>query len=379
MTGEMAERSRKTALDAIERECARDLPPDELLVRVDERVRSAVPYDGHGWMFLDPDTLMLTGGVRSYCPPDINSRLMENEFRHDDVLSFRTLARARPACGNLWQVTGGQPELSARYRDIYSLIDAGDELRAVFRADGKCWGAVALVRDAARQPFTEAEASLLAAASGHVGIALRRALILSGAPFPAAGEASAGILILNADDTVQSQTPEAARLLREAQQSDGELLPLPVAVYSVAHQARAVAARQARASRATARMWLRHGRWLAIEAAPLDDADGEAGRVAILLQNARAAQLVSLVLASGGLTSREQQIALMLLRGNATEQIARRLVISRHTLRDHMKTVYSKLNVTSRPELTALLLHDDAIPYPRDTADGPPGLVEEIR
>jgi len=32
------------------------------------------------------------------------------------------------------------------------------------------------------------------------------------------------------------------------------------------------------------------------------------------------------------------------------------LFISRHTLSDHMKAIFGKLEVSSRPELTALLL-----------------------
>ena len=35
---------------------------------VDERLRSAFAYDAQGWILLDPDTLMLTGGIRSSCP-----------------------------------------------------------------------------------------------------------------------------------------------------------------------------------------------------------------------------------------------------------------------------------------------------------------------
>lgn len=80
----------------------------------------------------------------------------------------------------------------------------------------------------------------------------------------------------------------------------------------------------------------------------------------------RAPQLASLVLASRGL--RKQQIARILLRGETTERVAGSLLISRHTIRDHVKTAYAKLGVTSRPELTALLLHDGAIPHLRDTA-----------
>jgi DNA-binding CsgD family transcriptional regulator len=66
--------------------------------------------------------------------------------------------------------------------------------------------------------------------------------------------------------------------------------------------------------------------------------------------------LSPLILGLHGLTSRECQITQLLLRGLPTADIAQRLFISRHTLSDHMKTIFAKLRVSSRPELTALLL-----------------------
>jgi DNA-binding CsgD family transcriptional regulator len=53
---------------------------------------------------------------------------------------------------------------------------------------------------------------------------------------------------------------------------------------------------------------------------------------------------------------RERQITQLLLRGLPTTEIAETLFISRHTLGDHVKAIFAKLGVSSRPELTALLL-----------------------
>jgi DNA-binding CsgD family transcriptional regulator len=75
------------------------------------------------------------------------------------------------------------------------------------------------------------------------------------------------------------------------------------------------------------------------------------------------------MLAAKGLTARERQVARMLLAGATTEHIAERMVISRHTLRDHIKTIYVKFGVTSRPEFTALLLHEETIPHRGGTDD----------
>jgi DNA-binding CsgD family transcriptional regulator len=50
----------------------------------------------------------------------------------------------------------------------------------------------------------------------------------------------------------------------------------------------------------------------------------------------------------------------LLLGGLATDDIATRLSISRHTLRDHVKAIFTKMGVGSRPELTAQLAHEPA-------------------
>jgi len=42
--------------------------------------------------------------------------------------------------------------------------------------------------------------------------------------------------------------------------------------------------------------------------------------------------------------------------------IAASLWISPHTARDHIKAIFVKLGVRSRPELTALLFHEHVLP-----------------
>lgn len=389
------ERRRGAALDAIARVCARDLSPVELVAQVAERLRWAVPCAADGWMFLDPQTLMFTGGIRPDQPLEVYSRVLDNEFRGSDVNRYRTLARASRPAATLWQATGGRPERSPRYREILSPLGCGDELRAVFRTGGSCWGGVSLARGAGHQPFSEADVALVTSAGAHIADALRGAMTADGltsgsSASPGSGDALAGMLVLDGDDAMESWTPEAARLLRQASEGNRERLPLPVAVYSVAHQARAMAAAGASAPRATARVRLPTGPWLTAEASPLrsgplrsgplesgpprsgplesgplDDGSEPSGRVAVALQSARPVHLAPLVLAARGLTGRERQIARLLLRGDTTEHIARHLVISRHTLRDHLKAIYAKLGVTSRPEFTALLLHEEASPHSR--------------
>lgn len=53
----------------------------------------------------------------------------------------------------------------------------------------------------------------------------------------------------------------------------------------------------------------------------------------------------------GQLTPREADIVEQVLSGAATPQIAQRLFISTHTVRNHLKAIFRKLNVHSRGEL----------------------------
>jgi len=57
-----------------------------------------------------------------------------------------------------------------------------------------------------------------------------------------------------------------------------------------------------------------------------------------------------------GLTERESQVALAVVRGLATKEVAQRLRLSLHTARQHIKSVFAKLGVSSRAELAGLLM-----------------------
>ena len=55
------------------------------------------------------------------------------------------------------------------------------------------------------------------------------------------------------------------------------------------------------------------------------------------------------------LTERERQVALLVAKGLCNKKIARQLVISEKTVRNHMTHIFAKLGVQTRTELTALV------------------------
>jgi DNA-binding NarL/FixJ family response regulator len=58
---------------------------------------------------------------------------------------------------------------------------------------------------------------------------------------------------------------------------------------------------------------------------------------------------------AGKLSTREQEIVAALGSGQRVKEIAQELVISTHTVRNHLKAIYRKLNVSSQFELISML------------------------
>jgi DNA-binding NarL/FixJ family response regulator len=63
-----------------------------------------------------------------------------------------------------------------------------------------------------------------------------------------------------------------------------------------------------------------------------------------------------------GVTPREREVATLLARGLSNPEIAAALVLSPHTVQDHVKSLFEKLDVSSRQELVARVFLDEYLP-----------------
>ncbi len=73
-----------------------------------------------------------------------------------------------------------------------------------------------------------------------------------------------------------------------------------------------------------------------------------------------------LLMSAYGLTAREQELTRQVLQGFSTTEIAERLVISVHTVRQHLKSVFEKTGVRSRRELVTKIFLTHYEPRLRD-------------
>ena len=108
---------------------------------------------------------------------------------------------------------------------------------------------------------------------------------------------------------------------------------------------------------AQARVCTPDGEWVVIRGSCLSSEGAEEGTTALIIEPATPGDLAALTVRLHELTSREREVAGLLVTGSSMDDIAETLWISSHTLRGHVKSIFAKLGARSRPELTALLSH----------------------
>lgn len=340
----------------VARICARAQDPLALLSAVATAVRAEIPYVAAGWLLTDPDTLLITGVHAENVTREQHLALIECELTTDDVNKFVDLARRDVPAASLGIATAGDLSRSVRWSQIYRPNGYGDEMRGVFSSGSATWGHFCLTRRAEDAFFTEDEVATMARLCPHVANGIRACLQLDGQPGSTAPGAPA-LLILADDGSIESMTPQVTEWLGPV---EDERLETTVVLHEVAQQAR-VLAEHGVGEPAMARTRSRSGEWLVVRGIRLERNGAENGCTAVVLEQARRSDIAPLLVHLSQLTRREKEITQLLLTGMSTKEVAARLWITSETLRGHIKAIFAKLGVNSRPELAALLSQDLAV------------------
>ncbi|MEH3153815.1 MAG: LuxR C-terminal-related transcriptional regulator [Gordonia paraffinivorans] len=339
--------------DRLERDLASPSSMDDVADRVYAAIRRHVDFDFACFATTDPTTGVLTWAskTRDLGVGDVD--FAAAEYGPPDVNKFDEIARRDPPVAILSIDTDGDLSRCRRHREFMSpVFGFGDELRACFLGRAATWAALALYRRADDPPFTPADAATIADACPVVAEAVQRTMFRlppSGGPHAGTDHGGPAVLIVDAGDRVTHMTAGAHAAVEILGGLDhGQLPPGILAV---------VASTRTSGTPLTTQTLTADGTWLSVRTAPLDGS-GDRPDVVVTVEPTSRIALSRMALAAHGLTSREEDVALQVLQGANTRDIAATLHLSPYTVQDHLKTIFAKLGVSSRREMTARLVLD---------------------
>jgi DNA-binding CsgD family transcriptional regulator len=317
-------------------------------------LRRAIGVDGWYWLLVDPGAGLPTRQLGENAI--VGQSIRHFYLRHPELTALPWELSAGPVSVTS-AVTGGDLARDLAWRETFGPAAMGDQIRAPLIADGLCWAQLHLHRDSDSGSFTADDAGFVAEVAPLLATRLRDGLHnrLSEVDAALGGDsAEPGTFILDEDLSVVASTPAAWSWIdRLGLVKPGDVEPLPASLYAVATR---VALSRARGAEppvgAHVRMQAADGQWTVVRAAPLM---GAAGGYVITLEAARSQDLAPLLMRALSFTTREREVARLLIDGRSSEDIARTLFISVHTVRDHVKAILAKAGVSRRHDLIAVL------------------------
>jgi DNA-binding CsgD family transcriptional regulator len=307
-------------------------------------LQHTIGFDRWCWPLADPETAVPLSGLAEHDYGPNLPRALELEFSGGDFIAKPFVARHERAVAALSAETGGDLARSRRWDEVLRRVGIGDIAVAACRDELGCWGWIEAYRDVADRAFDEDELELLADVARTMAPPLRRSRAQPSAS--ATEPAASGVLVLDDHLSVRASS-EAARTWIAALPAASMFTAwgmLPPVVYPVATMARTRG--HAHALERTA-----DGRWLMIEATTVADAGND--QVAVIFRGATTAETFDILCRAYALTRRERDIVRAVSVGYDTRAMAERLFISRHTVQDHLKSIFDKTGVHSRRELLA--------------------------
>ncbi|HEV2069736.1 MAG TPA: helix-turn-helix transcriptional regulator, partial [Acidimicrobiales bacterium] len=295
---------------------------------------------------------------------EVPTEWLAYEYYEDDVNKLVDVARSPTGISTLHEATGGDPTKSRRWHE--NMTYGGDqELIAALRTKGgEVWGALGLYREPGRPLFDRDDLEFIHAVTPSLAEGARRALLVGEATDPEGPDAP-GLIVLSEEWEVESTTPGVQRWMSELPGGDWDAGRLPPSVLAVAGLALRTAERRgAPGDVAVSRVLSRAGLWVVLHGSALVSTNSR--RVAVIVEPAHPARISPLLMSAYGLTEREQEVTRLVLHGHSTTEIAERLVVSAHTVQQHLKAVFEKTGVRSRRDLVGKVFFSHYEPRLRD-------------
>lgn len=339
-------RSEQREFESLRSLCYTGRDSTELRQRVGDRVARVIGADAFCLMEIEPSVMLPTDSVAEGWPAEAQDALIEEVILNSPVADVAAIHRLRLRTVAADDLAGGLDD--PYFASLLLPFGYRYELLTLCTLGGRPVALLTFARRAGRGDFDRRERRFLDALAPHVGAGIRRSILR--AATLADADAATGIIVLAADGRVEFANRAAERWLRRSSGRSGMW-------YMALRLMVALAARPAADAVTPATLQTRHpdsGVLHRLHAERTLDGDGSA-RTVVLIEPVRAADRPE-VLAQLGLTAREADVAIQLLRGLDTSEIAVAIGCAPQTVRVHMTRMFEKLGVRSRRQLAALLM-----------------------
>ncbi len=354
---------------------------DSLFNEIFSEVKKEIPFRAAWFFQASPSTLQLIRPARQIwngvAPPEMNGA------NHGSSLfpSIRQLLQKGALCmrGEEWW---NPSRLSSH--PIYQAVLKPNQLHfalILLLLDGekKCRGYMALWREKNKGSFTDANLETLSLASPIIGAHLesmpapQKTSIVSEISEEELHQlvrrrAQPGILILNQDGHILYVNQDARSLLEALTAKSPSPLPthspLPQIVYQLYVQFKETVSSTGRdvlgASMPTVNRVCIHEGIVFLFRALLLQKQGtspDSMHIMVLIEKVSQGVRIDQFVQSTNLTEREQAVVRLLLEGKTNKEVASCMNIGEYTVKDHVKRIMKKLNVTTRAGIVAKILH----------------------
>jgi DNA-binding CsgD family transcriptional regulator len=364
--GPMTTDARERAVDKIARLAGEPKDLASFWRECTEVVGTVVPhYWTPCWYTLDPASLLITSHFHEGLA-EFPAEWLAREYYDDDVNRIADIAVSSTGISTLHEATAGDPSSSPRWHANMTMGGDQEMIGRLRTPSGVVWGMLGLYRETGRAMFDVVDKQFVQAVAPHLAEGARRALLVGEATDPD-GTDGPGLVILSDRWEIQSATPGVERWLAQLPDSDSDRVGgrLPSAVLSVAGRAlRAAENPDEPSGIAVSRVLARNGVWVVLHGACL--VDQGARRIAVIVEPAHPARIFPLLMSAYRLTERERDVTRLVLQGASTAQIAQELVVSPHTVQQHLKSVFDKTGVHSRRDLVGKIFFAHYEPRFRD-------------
>jgi DNA-binding CsgD family transcriptional regulator len=282
-----------------------------------------------------PGFLMRAASAVMLRIPGADPFQLDMDRDRSDPLSIPWMLDQQRLAFSLHAETGGDRALSRRYREFFDKVGAVDELRVRLTYGGHTWSLAAFVQE--HRPFTSAEVDTLEALAPVLGRAQRICFLRAALNTEGATGRRPGLLLLDEHGRLKHVSDEARELLPGVAEAAGpEILATLLRPLFEAEDVQDL-------------MLMTETGPLTAHATTMD------GLRAVIIERAEAPALAPQIMLAYGLSQREREVVEALCRGLSTREMAAKLDISEHTVKDHCKSIFDKMGVNSRKEVVARL------------------------